>query len=373
MTESPQVVTGVSTLTVRPVAIVTSFEVPGVVKAKTSTVISSKVVGPIVKMQVGEGDRVRKGQLLAEIENLDGRAQLEKALAGLREAQGAPEELDRSLKAAIAAKGAAEANRRLADATLSRYRVLRERKSISDQEYDEVEAKSRVAAAEVDRAEKMQQVFEARRQMVEARIGQAQADVVAARALVGYAHITSPLEGVVVTKSADVGSLAAPGVPLLTIEGGGSFQLEIALEQSKIAGILPGTPVRVKLEPPVDTDNVELSGKVAEVVPAADPKSRTFTVRVDLPGNLTLRSGLFGRALFAGGQRDTLLIPAGAVVTRGQLTSVYVVDAAGIVSLRLITLGRPTNGQVEVLSGLETVEKIVASASLISREGVQVR
>ncbi|NBO66402.1 MAG: efflux RND transporter periplasmic adaptor subunit [Acidobacteria bacterium] len=219
----------------------------------------------------------------------------------------------------------------------------------------------------------MQQVFEARRQMVEARIGQAQADVVAARALVGYAHITSPLEGVVVTKSADVGSLAAPGVPLLTIEGGGSFQLEIALEQSKIAGILPGTPVRVKLEPPVDTYNVELSGKVAEVVPAADPKSRTFTVRVDLPGNLTLRSGLFGRALFAGGQRDTLLIPAGAVVTRGQLTSVYVVDAAGIVSLRLITLGRPTNGQVEVLSGLETEEKIVASASLISREGVQVR
>ena len=366
-------VTGVATLAVRPVAVDTTFEAAGVVRAKISTVISPKVVGTILAMRVREGDRVRTGQLLAELENREARAQLEKALAGLREAQGSTEELDRNLKAALAARVAADAGRRLAESTLRRYQTLRERRSVSDQEFDEVEARAQVAVAEVDRTEKMRQVLEARRQMVEARIGQAQAEVNAVQALVGYARITAPIDGLVIAKQVDTGSLATPGAPLLTIEGGGNFRLEVALEQSRIGAISPGMSAKVRFDPAGGAEGMELSGRVAEIVPAADPATRTFTVRIDLPSNSAIRSGQFARAVFSGGRREALLVPTAAVVAHGQLASVYVVDERGIARLRLITRGRTDGEQVEVLSGLQPEEKIVTVAALITREGVQIK
>lgn len=369
----PEVVAGVLTEAVRTSGIETTFEAPGLVKAKTSTVISSKVVGAIIALRVREGDRVRAGQLLAEIENREARAHLDMAQAGWREAQASSEEIDRSLKAALAAKVAAEASQRLANSTLGRYRVLRERKSVSEQEFDEVEARAQVATAEVDRADKMRQMVEARRQMAEARITQAQSTVEAARAHAGYARITAPIDGMVATKSADIGTLAAPGVPLLTIEGGGGFRLEVAVEQSRIGSVAIGRQVKVRFDEPAASGGMELAGKVAEILPAADPASRTFTVRVDLPVTPSLRSGQFGRAVFAGERREALLVPVGAVMTRGQLTSVYVVDDKGVVNLRLISLGRPMGEQVEVLSGLQPGEKIVTLAARVSREGVQIK
>lgn len=374
----PEVVTGVPTAVVLTTGIATTFEASGLVKPKTSTVISSKVVGTIVALRVREGDRVRVGQLLAEIENREARAHLDVAQAGWREAQASSEEIDRSLKAALAAEVAAEANQRLANVTLGRYRVLRERKSVSEQEFDEVEARAQVAAAEVDRAEKMRQMVEARRQMAAARISQAQSGVDVAQAQVGYARITAPIDGIVTAKSADVGTLASPGVPLLTIEGGaiegaGGFRLEVAVEQSRIGSIALGDLVKVRFDESATTGGIELPGKTTQILPAADPVSRTFTVRLDLPGNPALRSGLFGRAVFTGERREALLIPAGAVMTRGQLTSVYVVDDRGVVHLRLITPGRPAGEQVEVLSGLQPGEKIVTLAAQVGREGVQIK
>lgn len=368
--EKPLVVSGVPTGIVTAESIAGSFEAVGVVRARTSTVVSSRVIGTITSLRVHEGDRVRAGQVLIEVDNRDARVQVERAQAGLREAQSSIDELDRNLKAAVAARTAAEANRRLAEATLRRYQSLRERRSVSDQEYDEVEARSQVAVAEVDRAEKMRQVVEARRQMVEARIDQAKADVAGAQVYAGYARITSPVDGVVTIKHVDIGALAAPGTPLLTIEGGGNFRLEAAVEESRISGIAPDAPALVKVDA---VGGAELSGKVVEIVPAADPASRTFTVRIDLPVNPALRSGQFGRAVFTAGQREAVLVADAALVRRGQLTGVYVVDEKGIVSLRLITPGRKSGDRVEVLSGLKNGEKMVNDATRIEREGVQVK
>lgn len=371
--EKAPVVTGVATAVVTAEKVGDTFEAPGVVRARISTIISAKVVGTIVAMRVSAGDRVRAGQVMIEIENRDARAQLDKAQAGLREAESSTEELERNLRAAEAAQNAAAAQRRLAEATLKRYQALRERKSVSEQEYDEVAARAQVALAEVERADRMQQVLKARRQMVAARIDQARADVGVAEVYVSYARITAPVDGLVVAKHADVGTLAAPGAPLLTIEGtarGGGLRLEATVEESRLASLAVGTAATVRIDA---LGGLELAGRVGELVPAADPASRSFTVRIDLPANPALRSGIFGRAEFSTGQREALLIPARSLVTRGQLTSVYVIDAQGLTRLRLVTIGRQRLERVEVLSGLEAGEKIVAESARIEREGVQVK
>ncbi|NDD62523.1 MAG: efflux RND transporter periplasmic adaptor subunit [Acidobacteria bacterium] len=372
--ERPVVVTEVPTDVVRPVSIAWTFEAPGVVRARTSTVISSKVPGIVVGLRVREGERVRTGQLLVEIDSRNVRAQLDKAQAGLLEAQGQSGELELNLRAAQAAEVSAGASQRLALATLKRYELLRERRSVSDQEFDEVDARARVAAAEVDRAEKMRQMVEARRQVVEARIAQARADVAAAQVAVGDTRIVAPFDGIIVAKPAEIGALAAPGVPLLTIEGGRNLRLEVEVEQSRIGEVTLDTATKVRFDlPAFAAGGMEMAGKVAEILPAADPVSRTFTVRIDLPVSSAIRSGQFGRALFAGAGRETLMVPVAAVVARGQLTSLYAVDEGGIVHQRLITVGRKSGDQVEVLSGLRSGEKIITAAARIEREGIQIR
>src|SRR5438094_3438684 len=103
-------------------------------------------------------------------------------------------------------------------------------------------------------------------------------------------------------------------------------------------------------------DNAELKGKISEIVPAADASTRSFLVKVDLPADIRLRSGLFGRVEFSRGDRTSLLIPRTAVVERGQLQGVFVLDQNKVASLRYVTLGKPSGSDVEILAGLQSGE-----------------
>jgi multidrug efflux pump subunit AcrA (membrane-fusion protein) len=101
-------------------------------------------------------------------------------------------------------------------------------------------------------------------------------------------------------------------------------------------------------------------GKVVQIVPAADSGSRSFLVKIELPADTRLRSGLFGRAEFSRGNRSSLLIPQTAVVERGQLQGVYVLGQDRIANLRYVTLGKSAGSVVEVLAGLQEGERLVA-------------
>ena len=151
--------------------------------------------------------------------------------------------------------------------------------------------------------------------------------------------------------------MAAPGVPLLTIEDTTRFRLEAIVDESQMGAVHLGEAVPVVID---SLGNQTITGKVVQIVPTADPASRTFTVKVDLPANPQIRSGLFGRARFARGERETMLVPQNAMIHRGQLDGVYVVGKDNIASLRYVTPGKPSGNQVEVLSGLENGERIVA-------------
>ena len=311
--EKPTLVQGVKIETIKLSPVEEDYEAVGTVRSKTTSVLSSKTVGNILAVHVREGDRVRIGQVLVEIDDRDTRAQLQKAQAGLREVQDVQEEIDQNIRAAESAKEAAEAGRSLAAATFKRYKTLLEQKSVSQQEFDEVQARLKVAEAEVDRAGRMLQALKAKKSQVLAKTEQVKADITSAQVYVGYSRILSPMNGIVTSKQAEIGLLAAPGVPLLTLEDNSRYRLEVSVEDSMLRKIRLDTPVRISIDA---LGPQELSSRVTEVVPASDPGSRSFTVKIDLfdgkggsIGQPVLRSGLFGKAHFPIGQKQILKVP----------------------------------------------------------------
>lgn len=331
------------------------YEAAGTVRSKTTSTLSSKTLGNVVAIHVHEGDRVRAGQTLIEIDNRDAAAQLQKAQAGVRETKNALDEADRNIQAAQATKAASEAGLALAASTNDRYQKLLERRSVSPQEFDEVQTKYKVAQAEAERATRMLASLDARRNQALARIDQARSDVSGARVYASYARVTSPINGIVTAKQTDAGMMATPGTPLLTVEDDSHYRLEASVEESQLSRIAIGDRVGVQIDAAGDE---ALSGRVAEIVPAADPASRSYAVKIDLPQQKNLRSGLYGKARFSRDPKQAITIPATAIIHRGQLTGVFVVDDAGIAHMRLIRTGKSTGNRIEVLGGLSEGERI---------------
>jgi multidrug efflux pump subunit AcrA (membrane-fusion protein) len=374
--EKPNTVRGVKIETVKPSAVEEAYEAVGTVRSKTTSVLSSKTMGNILAVHVREGDRVRTGQLLIETDDRDSRAQLQKAQAGLREVGDAREEIEQNIRAAESAKDAAEAGKSLAQVTFKRYKALLEEKSASQQEFDEVQAKLRVAEAEAERAARMLQALMAKKNQILAKTDQAKADIASAQTYVDYSRILSPMNGVVTSRQAEIGFLAAPGVPLLTVEDHSRYRLEASVEDSMLKRIRPEAPVQIYIDA---LGPQEFSCKITEIVPASDPGSRTFTVKIDLYDKKgkpvvpsALRSGLFGKARFPIGKKEILKIPQTAVLQRGQLIAVFLADSSNILHLRLIKTGRPYGDQVEVLSGLKDGDRIAVEGMERAKEGDRV-
>lgn len=316
------------------------YEAVGTVRAKTAAVISAKVMAFVHEVRVQAGDRVREGDLLVTLDARDLETNYRRAEAGRDEARSAQAEADQAL-------AAAQAQLDLAQVTFKRMQELFDKKSISNQEFDEATARRKAAEANY-------QMAAAKGAQVRARIAQAEQEVQGAGIVRGYAEIRAPFAGVVTAKAAEPGSMAAPGAPLVTIEREGAYRLEAAVEESRVKSIRAGQAASVKLEALGRT----LDARVTEIVPAVDAASRAYTVKIDLPAVAQLRSGMFGRAVFSSGARSVLTVPAGAVTERGQLQSVMVADG-GYAHTRLITVGQKSGDKAEVLSGLSAGEKVI--------------
>ena len=326
---APEAVTNVAVVPAQTVNIPDVVEAVGTLRAAETSQLAAQMMGNIVEIRVREGDRVQRGQVLAVIDDAEPRAALDRATA-----------------ASLAARqeiSASESGFSLAEATFNRYQTLYDRKSVSPQEFDEIKARYQAAKA--------------RREMVRAGQAQAEAALQQARTGLSYARIVAPFDGLVTEKKADVGTLASPGMPLFTLEDLRRYRLEASVNETDLRYVRQGQQIPVSIDAAGDR---VFQGKVIEIVPAADPASRTFLVKVELPSDPALRSGLFGRAQFARGERMALLIPHSAVVERGQLQGVYVLDQNRIAGLRYITLGRPLAQQVEVLAGLQAGEMLIS-------------
>jgi RND family efflux transporter MFP subunit len=317
------------------------LEAVGTVRAVQTSVLASQVMGNVVEVRVHEGDRVERGQVLAVIDDNQPRAGMDRAKAADNAAQ---QQLT-----------AADSDLALAESTLKRYQTLYERKSVSPQEFDEVKARQQTALA--------------RRDMAQAEKEQAKAVLAQAHTTFDYTRIRAPFDGVITEKKVDSGTLASPGTPMFTVEDVRHYRLEATVNESDLSSVHIGQTVAVLIDA---LGGPDLKGKVAEIVPAADPGSRSFLVKVDLPAEPRLRSGLFGRAQFSRGERQSLLVPRTAIVERGQLQGVFVLDQNEVAALRYVTLGRPTGDDIEVLAGLQDGDRLVVKPGSLELDGKRV-
>jgi len=316
------------------------YEATGTVRARTSAAISAKVMGYVREVRAQIGDHVREGEVLVVLDSRD-------LDAAYRQTEAMSQEVRDAIPEADNAVAAAKAQLDLAKVTFGRMQDLFSKKSISNQEFDEASAKLKAAQASYEMAL-------AKRLQIKSKIAQTDQARRAAEIMRGYAEIHAPFSGVITNKTVEPGILATPGTPLYTIERDGSYRLEVPVEESRLASIRVGQPVKVVL----DALEKSIEARVSEIVPSVDAASRSYTVKVDLPAMQHLRSGLFGRALFALGTRRVITVPADSVVQRGQLQSVLVVEN-GVARTRLITTGQRSDHSVEVLSGLNPGEQVI--------------
>ncbi len=343
-----------------------SFELVGTVQSTVTTTISSQTFGRVLSTRYEEGDRVLKNAVMLEIEQDQAKAGVSQAEAALHEAELALREVERGSQAAVAGRDMAVANAAVAASTFKRFQVLLERESVSRQEYEEVEARNLSAQAAVKQAEQAVLGLDEKQAQVKARITQAEAGLRQAKLNLGYTSVTAPYNGIVVRKMVEAGQLAAPGAPLYVIEKD-DYELHVSVDTTKSRKLSPGQ------ELPVSFDSLEgtLTGKIREIVPVADPVSRTVKVKITLPDTPGLYSGIFGRASFQMDDSPSVSVPVSALVRRGQLTGVFVVDLERVARYRLIRTGRTSGARVEILSGLNPGESVVVDPGAVS-EGVSI-
>jgi RND family efflux transporter MFP subunit len=347
-----ETVSGLHVETVSLQTIPNEVAVPGTVVSTRTAQVSARVMGTVDRVTVREGDRVRAGQLLIALDNQEFAARRAAAQAGLAQAAAGRQEAGR-------AAAAAEAQADVAQKTYKRYVYLRKEKSVSPQEFDEVEAKQRAAQAMLAQAR-------AREKQASAGFQQAREELRAASTVVNYTRIVAPFDGVVLRRYVDPGAMAAPGVPLLEVEETSRYRLEATLDAEAAGGVRRGTRARVVLDA---LTGREFTGTVEALEPGANPASHTVQVKLNLPRDPALRSGLFGRAWFRQGERKAILAPPGAILDRGQLRGVYTVDHDGIIRFRLVTLGNAVGKAREILSGLSPGDRLVTNPGARELDG----
>lgn len=330
---APETVQGVALTQIHSQTVPDIFQATGTVQAAETAQLAPQMMGTITAVNVTEGSHVSAGQVLARISAAQPQAGLEQAQA--------------SLSAARHEVAAAESGQSLAASTLQRYELLHRRNSVSAQEYDEVKQQFQAATARLD--------------VAKAGEAQANAGMAQAATALSFTEIRAPFAGIVTRRLVDPGALASPGVPLFSLESAGRYRLEATVDESNLSSIRTGESVPVEIDSIASIAHKQMMGKVTQIYPAGNADSRSFTVKIELPKDAALRSGLFGRASFVRGQRTSIVVPQAAVLHQGNLAGVYVVGPDKIAQLRYVTLGNNVGKSVEVLSGLSPDETIVAS------------
>jgi len=298
----------VSTATVSSVQAKSLTEVMGTVQAVERATIGARVNGHIVKLPVLLGSKVKKGDLLVTISAGEISAQLLQAQAQLSKAQ---RNLDREKK--LLAKKAA---------TPETVKSLEDLKRIAEASFKE------------------------------------------AQTMLGFTQIQAPFDGTITAKTANIGDLASAGKPLLTLENEAALQVIADVPEALILKVKIGD----KLPVSIPAANLQLSGTVSEIAPAADPRSHTAPVKLSIESNPNVRPGQFARVALPGDSSTTIMIPESSLSTFGQMERVFVVNDAKA-WLRLVRSGARHGDQVEILTGLVTGETIVTSSTTALRDG----
>ena len=294
--ERPSVQVRIQTVEAKPLA--SLEEVVGTVRAKLRATIEAKTTGRITDMPVILGQKVKAGELLARLYAPEIKARLEQAEATLQQA----------------------------DRDSTRLSSLLNQNAVARTDFEAADTRYRVAEGAVAEA----------------------------RAMMAYVEILAPYDGVVTRKWVDVGDQAAPGKPLLEIEDPSQLQLEADVPEAVGSSIKQGAQMTIR----AGQSTGDLSGKIVEIAPIADPISRTFRVKLDVQASPGLMSGQFARLLVPAGENTSMRVPASAVLQRGQMEILFVVENQRA-RLHLVKTGRRVDDETEILSGLDSGDLVV--------------
>ena len=286
---------------------------PGTVKAASAATLMARVQGVVGRIAATPGTTVAAGAVLVEIDALEIAAKRDQAQA-------------------LAAQAAAD---------FERAKLLFEKQSTTKADFDAAQARAAGSAAAA-----------------------AEAGI-----MVGYTRITAPFAGVVVRKHVEIGDLLSPGRPVIDLEDPASLRLEVEIPESLAARVIVGTKLRVQISA------FDQEAAVVEVTPAADPVSRTVLAKLALPAEATgLRSGQFGRVTIPVNAGRQLSVPSSAIVRRGQLDALFVVQD-GIARLRLVRLGGSDGASTAIRAGLKPDETVVVDGAdaLLDGQPVTIR
>lgn len=381
-----------------------SLSLTGTVRAQRTATIATRVSGTITELSVEEGDRVAEGQVVARVDVSNVTAQAAQAEAGVdlaeatvRESEGGitraqageraaaarNEELQAQLRSAQAAQRQAELDR-------SRVAYMYKEDAVSKADFEQADTHLRVARANVASAEAGIRQAQAEQAQARAAVQQSHASVARTQAAVSvaksgvqvaqsdlaYGTLRAPFAGAVTRKLAHLGDLTSPGRTLLLIEDVEHLHLDVDSPEENLKSLRIGQAVRIG----IDSVNGDLAGRVYQIVPAADPQTHSFVVKIHLPAHQGLLPGMFGRVQLERGRRTALLVPRSALLPRGQLVGVYVVDGTGVARLRLVKTAdsaarspAPGAQEVEVLSGLSDGDVIVLEPPTSLSDGTPVR
>ncbi len=315
------------------------YEAVGTIRPKTETSIQSLVTARIVDVKVNHGDTVEKGDVLVSLDNRQLIARVDQAKQALNAAISG----EMQAKEAIAAANAAYNQ---ADAAYKRIKKYFSSQAATSTDLEKAESQFLQAKAGLKQAE---QALEGAR----AGIKQAKEFVREAEIALGHTEIKAPEKGEVLKRLVELGDLAIPGKPLIVLRTSGLLRLEAYVREGLIKKVTPGTKVDVI----IDTLKITTSATIEEIIPYADPKTRTFLVKAALPYMEGLYPGMFGKFLIPVKQRNAVIIPKKAVRHVGQLEIAWVKENEEWES-RYIKTGKSYNDQIEVLSGLSGKEKI---------------
>lgn len=282
--------------------------VVGTVRAKTRSVIEAKVSGRIESLLAQPGQMVKAGELLAKLDAREIQAKVEQAKAVYEQASS----------------------------DLKRYTSLYESKTVTQAEYE-----ARVAQFKV-----------------------AEANLKEALTMLGYIDVTAPFDGVITRKISDVGDLVYPGKPILEIEDPKYLRFEANVPEA----LYDKVKLNEKFTIIIPSIGEEIQGTVSEIAPVADPNTRTFLVKLDLPQHKGLRTGQFGRLKIPTSYSAALRVPSSAVIIRGQMEIAFVVET-NVARMRLVKTGDRVGNEIEILSGVEPDEKVIITDVAQLRDG----
>ena len=287
--------------------------VPASIGARQATTISSRTLARITNITVRAGDTVVKGQLLLELERSDVESRLQQA-----------REQVRSLSA--------------------RYKEARQNLDRAEQLY----ARDLVAAAVLDEAR-------ANHSATQANLATAEQAVKEAEVAITFTEIRSPIDGRVVERFAEPGDTASPGDKLLSLYNPTSMRVEAAVRE----GLALNLDIGQEIEVEIPVRDSQMTARIEELVPAADPGSRSFMVKAQVEFSGQLMPGMYARMLIPAGTESLLLVPADRVVNYGQLEIVWVLND-GFLDRRFIRTGREVRpGMLEAVSGLAEGDQVL--------------